>query len=1856
MRKERCLLLISSILIVLALIFPENSMAESIVWGPKDISIKPWRPVHKDFPFKLQDTEGVYRLRVEVKRTGRFFGLVRFNSEWHPFWGTQLQPGEPLEWTIQVKRKNNINIYVFSTKENTLSLSVARTDAEARQTYLRGLVMDNDSNPLADVTVKSGKRNVTTDTQGRYAIPVSTSGLYVVDIQKLGYTYAVRQVELLTGHDAAVAPAYLLPLDSQYTPVGSRGGRATNSTADVEVIIPPGAVSSTIQVNLTPYKSDKTLPASLPATSIFTHCVSLEPHGTVFRRPVTLRVKNDLRFPPGTLIPNGSLNRETGAWIHESTGRVTADGQWIEAQIHGFSCRDINASGYFAEMQDGQAARNATLAKDICSKRDKHTGSLITYRTGEMEDWIDIPLVKSGGLGDSLRLNYFNTSANPVAIVDITGQFKGDSPEVLGYKLKIEGRYLEGFFKGSQEPYRFAMAVESKDAEGRDLPTGLYPYEAEVAGYGKITYGSGGAFGSIPEGDTGIETREMVPKEQYFFKGEVRLFNRKGSPFGAGWGLSEEERLLVDRNSGNILLTSGTGRSSRYRKLFSDEPTVSLVASADSPCIGVFVDDTGTVYYGDSWAGRVMRIQGNTVTQVAELWSGATTGIFVRNGEIYVASTWGGINRIAADGRVIKEADAHDACGISVDPDGTLYYCETVSGRIYSKSPGSGSRVIAQNLSTPEFLFKKGTSLYVTERLGQRISVVDLRTGRISQVGSGAVNAITGETLRLFAPSGIFVDADETIYVADSGGQKIIKISADRSQYWVLAGTGGKGFTAKPVTGDVATFNFPEGIWKRGNEIFVADLFNKKIRKVTLSPSLQEGGETQYSSPPGDYSTLVKKEDGTFVRTLRDETKLFYDENGYLTKTLQFNGRSLTYIYDDMGRLTERVNNFGLRTTFSYGTSGKLEVIRDAAGRETNLEIDAKGDLLTVIRPDGAILAFNYDDRHLLTQRIDERGYWKRYIYDAIGMVVATEDAMGVKESFTHSALSNLLSKNIPGELQTPEPLPPLEQENKVVDQKGREWIKKTDERGYTTESIDPMGHLTAYEIGCECGAPTKITYPNGAVYQFTYDDEGRMLSSTDPFSAKTTFTYDPATGKMTSFTNARGYTTTFSYDGFGNLIGMTDALGKTSAIAYNDISLPARVTDALGNTVKMEYDSSGRPANVTDQLGYSAQFSYDAAGNLISVTDALGQPTSYSYDSMGRMISHTDARGYTNTFSYTPGGDLAIVTDASGNRTFFSYDLKGRLVQEIDALGKFKSYTYDEDGNLLGAINRRGQRVQYTYDAMKRLIQKVTPEKTVDYDYDSLNQITRVGQISFAHDLAGRISHYLDPANFFRFAYDPVGNLEEVKEGSSEQPIQWSYYDALNRVREKWVGDEVFRFSYDDLGRRKSVSYGDGDIYSGRMKANSSYNGRGELVEISYTSQNARFSHEYDAIGRRTSLTDSHGRHQFAYDASGQLEAAKWQGMGIERFGYDASGNMLYNRHYDFRYGPGNRLLGDTCERLRFAYDDDGNMTEKKTPEGVTRYRWDSEGRLVGVTKPDGIGISYEYDDLGRKVRKRVGSKVWEWKYLGEDIIEENGPSGRRTYAHGPGIDEPLSMNGRKYFIADALGSIRRIQGEEGEYRYTAFGKIVGEERGHLNTFAFTGREWDPDADLYYYRARWYDAQIGRFISEDPLKVFYSVTNRYHYVRNSPLSLIDPLGLLGVGLDLGGAYSTGWGGDVDTNSPISQGGSAGTGAYLGFKGDSGYAEIGGFTYQSQMTNSGKTPGAAIGAGLNLTIYLTDADRFFEGEMKYTKYVLGPFSYSFYEDLHTGQLIGIGGGLLGKGFGWVINEEGFALGWMRCLQ
>jgi len=278
--------------------------------------------------------------------------------------------------------------------------------------------------------------------------------------------------------------------------------------------------------------------------------------------------------------------------------------------------------------------------------------------------------------------------------------------------------------------------------------------------------------------------------------------------------------------------------------------------------------------------------------------------------------------------------------------------------------------------------------------------------------------------------------------------------------------------------------------------------------------------------------------------------------------------------------------------------------------------------------------------------------------------------------------------------------------------------------------------------------------------------------------------------------------------------------------------------------------------------------------------------------------------------------------------------------------------------------------------------------------------------------------------------------------------------------------------------------------------------------------------------------LTDSYGRHEFAYDETGQVTLARWQNMGKEHFGYDASGNMLFNREYDFAYGVGNRLLSYACDHVRLTYDDDGNVTSKTTPDGTTQYRWDSENRLIGITKADGTVIAYQYDELGRRIGKQIGWQQWRWSYLGEgqEVHRESGLSGQRFYTHGSGVDEHLSVTWSdysgyhsNYYVANALGSIRQIVDAGGNalnrYRYTAFGKMKQVQEAIGNAYTYTGREWDADAGLYYYRARWYDADVGRFIQSDPSGIIphgprQGLNHLYVYARNNPLHYVDPSGL----------------------------------------------------------------------------------------------------------------------------------------------
>jgi len=188
--------------------------------------------------------------------------------------------------------------------------------------------------------------------------------------------------------------------------------------------------------------------------------------------------------------------------------------------------------------------------------------------------------------------------------------------------------------------------------------------------------------------------------------------------------------------------------------------------------------------------------------------------------------------------------------------------------------------------------------------------------------------------------------------------------------------------------------------------------------------------------------------------------------------------------------------------------------------------------------------------------------------------------------------------------------------------------------------------------------------------------------------------------------------------------------------------------------------------------------------------------------------------------------------------------------------------------------------------------------------------------------------------------------------------------------------------------------------------------------------------------------------------------------------------------------------------------------------------FVWDIENKLIEVRKP-GMIAQYTYDALGRRMGKEVNGVTKQFRYDGEDLIMEmnSNDSITASYTFGPGIDNPLMMNRNDknyYYVKDGLGSVTALTDSTSnivkEYKYSVFGKIV-EETGNntlYNPFTYTAREFDKESGLYYYRYRYYNAEIGRFLSEDPIGINSGDANCYRYVWNNSTNFIDPYGMVG--------------------------------------------------------------------------------------------------------------------------------------------
>jgi len=390
-------------------------------------------------------------------------------------------------------------------------------------------------------------------------------------------------------------------------------------------------------------------------------------------------------------------------------------------------------------------------------------------------------------------------------------------------------------------------------------------------------------------------------------------------------------------------------------------------------------------------------------------------------------------------------------------------------------------------------------------------------------------------------------------------------------------------------------------------------------------------------------------------------------------------------------------------------------------------------------------------------------------------------------------------------------------------------------------------------------------------------------------------------------------------------------------------------------------------------------------------------------------------------------------------------------------------------------------------------------------------------------------------------YQYDSLGN--RIQMTSSDGRTRNVGYDAGNRLSQISLGTENFIFGYDPSGRRTLLTYPHG------VTASYSYDPAGRLADLTHAAAGGeidRITYTHDGVGNRLSRTALDTRNLYSYDNLYRLTQSlpiMLQGKGKEHpkkaasFTYDPAGNRQTGPksgdHY--AYNPGNQLTSD--REHQYVYDGNGNLIGKtETDDGETEtwtYAYDGENRLISAVKQEADEtktVNFKYDPFGRRIEKRVTedgtTRTKRYFYDNEDILlehDENGVIGNR-YLHGPGIDEPLSVTtdgGTYYYHADRLDTIIALtdtnQHIVQKYDYDAFGNLHDEKNTVKQPYTYTGREWDKEIKLYYYRARYYDAKVGRFLSKDPFPGVLTdsqTLNRYPYVQNNPVNFTDPYGL----------------------------------------------------------------------------------------------------------------------------------------------
>ncbi|MEP6670726.1 MAG: RHS repeat-associated core domain-containing protein [Chthoniobacter sp.] len=842
------------------------------------------------------------------------------------------------------------------------------------------------------------------------------------------------------------------------------------------------------------------------------------------------------------------------------------------------------------------------------------------------------------------------------------------------------------------------------------------------------------------------------------------------------------------------------------------------------------------------------------------------------------------------------------------------------------------------------------------------------------------------------------------------------------------------------------------------------------------------------------------------IQKLQQNRAEYNNPLSLITKAIDPVGRTNSFVYDPANPvdLTEVHNITGGRDDLLASCSNYLnhrpQAVTDAAGQQTIIGYNTRGQVQSVTNAKGEVTQFAYDDtpaqpgfgRLVTVTRASGTAFAAatHYALDAYGRVQTVTDSEGYAVNLAYDAVGGdplqsvdrVTRVNYPDttyrETRYDDARWPLDAAH-TRDRLGHVMALEYDNLRNLVKVTDPQNRVTQF-IVCPCGARDKIIDPAGNETEWGRDLEKRIISKTIAGQLVATYTYEPGTGRLSTVTDALSQITTYGYAADDRLASVTYAntLKPTANLGFIDDPAYPRLTSMTDGTGQTNY---GYYPIAAGTLG---------AGQLQTVAGPLGNSTiTYTYDELGRANGRS-INGATNASSV-------------------SYDALGRVAGYGNPLGNFVPSYVNQTARLdhLQVSNGQQTRLLTNYawkpnaqdqrlDSITHLDPTAQTQSQHSYSYDAEGEI-----LSWQSVIAGSTAQYT-------FGYNASNELENAVQRA--QPSQnllhsasYGYDSAGNRVA---VNEDGKYTSYPANAKNQlTTSSGTGPLeLRGTVSKPSTITLAGQPVTM-------------DGLNWSGRANVSPGANSLELKATETNPAA-------------GANAQTTTRHIAFT------LTADPART--FVYDANGNMTDNGSDQ---TYEWDAANRLVAISYTGtNLRTEFSYDGLSRRVaifEKNNGAVTSEKHFVwdGFTLAEERDASDSVTkqfYGNGE-VRGTLKL----YYARDHLGSVREVTDAAGvlraRYDYTPWGGRSDNAITGVNAiesdFGFTGHYLHASSGLHLAPYRAYSATLGRWLSRDPIEEDGGI-DLYGYVHDSPINLVDPLGLRDVDVLIWGWTGTGVG------------------------------------------------------------------------------------------------------------------------------